>query len=288
MKLPKDFVFDYSGKLFHAREDVNGFVIRTTDGGNTNYSKTMVEYFIRNGIWVRKQMRAVYSLPDYFEFKVKGYDTIFYATLLKTPQQKKCVKVTMATGGVATYGYKEFFKLLRKGEYQLVGCNLNVKYKVLKEKADTTETLLKGLNGERLRESVMQHKEAVTVTHAIVMENSQNLGVYRPDVATRKAGKVRVELVDDGFPFALRELAKVMTWANSNKGYKDHDWKNIPDAENAFKGAAARHRVKFDAQRSFGNEMLDCTDEESGIIHLAHECFNNLALLELALAGKVK
>lgn len=104
----------------------------------------------------------------------------------------------------------------------------------------------------------------------------------------RKADKIRMELVDQGFPLAFLEIAKVMTWANKNKGYKDHDWKQIPDAENAFKGAAARHRVKFDAQRSFGMEMLSCTDEESAIIHLAHECFNNLALLELALSGKIK
>lgn len=104
----------------------------------------------------------------------------------------------------------------------------------------------------------------------------------------RKNGKIRMELVDQGFPLALMELGRVMTWANENKGYKDHDWKQLPDAENGFKGAAARHRVKFDAQRAFGNEMLDCVDEESGIIHLAHEAFNVLALLELALAGRVK
>lgn len=112
--------------------------------------------------------------------------------------------------------------------------------------------------------------------------------IAKPILEERKKDKIRMELVDQGFPLALLELAKVMTWANENKGYKDHDWKNIPNAENAFKGAAARHRVKFDAQRSFGNEMLDCTDEESGIIHLAHEAFNVLALLELALVGKVK
>lgn len=112
--------------------------------------------------------------------------------------------------------------------------------------------------------------------------------IQKPILEERKKDKIRMELVDQGFPLALLELAKVMTWANENKGYKDHDWKNIPNAENAFKGAAARHRVKFDAQRSFGNEMLDCTDEESGIIHLAHELFNTMALLELALVGKVK
>lgn len=124
--------------------------------------------------------------------------------------------------------------------------------------------------------------------HYDYFDLAENSSIERPVLEERKKDKIRMELVDQGFPLALLELAKVMTWANSNKGYKDHDWKNIPDAENAFKGAAARHRVKFDAQRSFGNEMLDCTDEESGIIHLAHECFNTLALLELALARKVK
>lgn len=124
--------------------------------------------------------------------------------------------------------------------------------------------------------------------HYDYFDLAENSSIERPVLEERKKDKIRMELVDQGFPLALLELAKVMTWANSNKGYKDHDWKNIPDAENAFKGAAARHRVKFDAQRSFGNEMLDCTDEESGIIHLAHECFNNLALLELTLAGKIK
>lgn len=127
----------------------------------------------------------------------------------------------------------------------------------------------------------------LNVFEEVGLEESEN-SIAKPILEERKKDKIRMELVDQGFPLALLELAKVMTWANENKGYKDHDWKNIPNTENAFKGAAARHRVKFDAQRSFGNEMLDCTDEESGIIHLAHELFNTMALLELALAGKVK
>ena len=112
--------------------------------------------------------------------------------------------------------------------------------------------------------------------------------IARPILEERKVGKVRMELFDGGFPNAILEIAKVMTWANQNKGYKDHDWKSLPDAENAFKGAAARHRVKLDAQRSFGEDLLNCVDEESNIIHLAHECFNNLALLEMVLVGRIK
>lgn len=113
-------------------------------------------------------------------------------------------------------------------------------------------------------------------------------GIARPILEERKIGKIRMELFDTGFPLAILEIAKMMTWANQYKGYIDNDWKGIPDAENAFKGAAARHRVKLDAQRSFGEDLLNCVDEESGITHLAHECFNNLALLELALSGKIK
>lgn len=112
--------------------------------------------------------------------------------------------------------------------------------------------------------------------------------IQRPILEERKVGKVRMELFDSGFPNAVYEIAKVMTWANENKGYKDNDWKTIPDAENAFKGAAARHRVKQNMQRSFGEDLLNCADEESNITHLAHEAFNVLALLELALVGKIK
>lgn len=112
--------------------------------------------------------------------------------------------------------------------------------------------------------------------------------IKRPILEERKIGKVRMELFDTGFPNAVLEIARMMTWANEHKGYKDNDWKVLPDAENAFKGAAARHRVKLDAQRSFGEDLLNCVDEESNITHLAHECFNNLALLELVLVGRIK
>lgn len=112
--------------------------------------------------------------------------------------------------------------------------------------------------------------------------------IARPILEERKIGKIRMELFDTGFPNAVLEIARMMTWANEYKGYKDNDWKVLPDAENAFKGAAARHRVKLDAQRSFGEDLLNCVDEESNITHLAHECFNNLALLELVLVGRIK
>lgn len=116
---------------------------------------------------------------------------------------------------------------------------------------------------------------------------AEELGVYRPDLETRKVGKIRVELVDDGFPLALREVAQVMTWAQTAKGYKDHDWQNLPNAEIALAAAASRHRTDHIKQRVVeGFDITDCVDGESGLLHKAHEAFGVLAQLELMLRGK--
>lgn len=108
--------------------------------------------------------------------------------------------------------------------------------------------------------------------------------IYRPELETRKVGKTRVELVDDGFPLALREVAKVMTWAQTAKGYKDHDWLNLPDAQVQLAAAASRHRTDQITQHVVqGIPLLECVDPESSIVHKAHEAFGVLAQLELML-----
>lgn len=118
---------------------------------------------------------------------------------------------------------------------------------------------------------------------------SEPLGVFRPNLEDRKVGKVRVELVDDGFPLALREIAKVMTWAQTAKGYKDHDWQNLPNPEQGLSGATSRHRSDNIIQRMVdGLDAKDCVDGESGILHKAHEAFGVLAQLELILRGKIQ
>jgi hypothetical protein len=96
----------------------------------------------------------------------------------------------------------------------------------------------------------------------------------------RKVGKNQMNLVDSGFPNAFQALGAVMTWAAENKGYLVDDWKNIKEPSIAFSGAAARHR----------NDRLRGikTDKESNMLHLAHEAFNVLALLELTLTGVIK
>jgi len=112
--------------------------------------------------------------------------------------------------------------------------------------------------------------------------------IARPVLEERKVGKVQMDLFDSGFPNAITEVAKVMTWAAENKGYKPHDWKGLPNAETEFSAAASRHRVKGFIQKAEGVAAIDRTDEESNIVHLAHTAFNILAELELVLTGKIK
>lgn len=112
--------------------------------------------------------------------------------------------------------------------------------------------------------------------------------IARPILEERKIGKVRMDLFNEGFPNAVLEIAKVMTWANQNKGYKDHDWKNLPDADKNLPAAASRHGIKQLIQKSKGVPAIDRVDEESKIVHKAHEAFNILAELELVLTGVIK
>jgi hypothetical protein len=112
--------------------------------------------------------------------------------------------------------------------------------------------------------------------------------IARPVLEERKVGKVQMDLFDQGFPNAVFEVAKVMTWAAENKGYKPHDWVNLPDAESSFPAAASRHRVKGLIQKVSGVSVNERVDEESAILHKAHEAFNVLAELELMVRGKIK
>jgi hypothetical protein len=134
---------------------------------------------------------------------------------------------------------------------------------------------------------VTKHIPIIKPSKEQVERPAEELGMYRPELGTRKLGKVRVELVDDGFPLALREVAKVMTWAQTAKGYKDHDWQNLDNPEIVLAAAASRHRSDYIMQRVVeGLPALECVDPESNLVHKAHEAFGVLSQLELLLRGK--
>lgn len=115
-----------------------------------------------------------------------------------------------------------------------------------------------------------------------------NESIARPILAERKVGKVPMHMVVDGFPSALREVAKVMGWAGEVKGYKLHDWRSLPDADVEFPSAGYRHMFDNSEMKAQGLSALERVDHESHLVHLAHECFNKLAELELILTGKIK
>ena len=91
----------------------------------------------------------------------------------------------------------------------------------------------------------------------------------------RKNGKLRMELVFEGMPNALRELGKCMTWAIEAKGYSELDFLTVPNGTQKYRGAMYRH----DQKEILGEEF----DDESGLIHATHTAWNALARLELLL-----
>lgn len=146
-----------------------------------------------------------------------------------------------------------------------------------------------GVIGEETSESIIpikRHDDIVDSARFALA--GQGVGVYRPNLEDRKIGKVGMHMVDDGFPNALREVAKVMDWAAEVKGYKLHDWKNLPNAEIAFPSAGYRHRNDNSIQKALGLSASERVDHESALLHKAHEAFNVLAELELILTGVIK
>ena len=158
------------------------------------------------------------------------------------------------------------------------------------DKGGVTTTGFKlGVIGEETSESIIpikRHDDIVDSARFALA--GQGLGVYRPNLEDRKIGKVGMHMVDDGFPNALREVAKVMDWAAEVKGYKLHDWKNLPNAEIAFPSAGYRHRNDNSIQKALGLSASERVDHESALLHKAHEAFNVLAELELILTGVIK
>lgn len=92
------------------------------------------------------------------------------------------------------------------------------------------------------------------------------------------AGKVQFDLLEDGAPNALLEIAKVMSWAVEVKGYHPHSWQEIPDAIRRYKAALGRHRNAIARGERY--------DPESGLLHWAHAACCVIFITELELRSK--
>ena len=99
-----------------------------------------------------------------------------------------------------------------------------------------------------------------------------NISQHEPG-AKLDAGKLRPELVLSAFSRALHEVVAVGTYG-ANK-YTDNGWLSVPDGMARYSDAQLRHRLR----RWIGEDI----DPETGLLHLAHEAWNVLAVLELAL-----
>ena len=77
------------------------------------------------------------------------------------------------------------------------------------------------------------------------------------------------------FQKPLMEVAKV--WDFGAKKYSKSGWKSVPDAKNRYMNALCRHLLK---------SVEEPIDEESGLSHLVHMCFNALVVLHFELEEK--
>lgn len=91
------------------------------------------------------------------------------------------------------------------------------------------------------------------------------------------AGKARPDLVLNGFPRALLAVAGVAAYGAHK--YTEDGWRSVPDGQRRYLAAKDRHRLQG---------AIEAVDAESGLLHLAHEAWNALAALELALSAEVK
>jgi len=87
------------------------------------------------------------------------------------------------------------------------------------------------------------------------------------------AGKQRAGLVLGDFSRALSAVCDVGTFGATK--YSDRGWMAVPNGISRYFDAGCRHFLK----RCRGEEC----DQDSGLLHLAHEAWNKLAELELRL-----
>jgi hypothetical protein len=81
-------------------------------------------------------------------------------------------------------------------------------------------------------------------------------------------GKYRPSLLLEGMPDALTQVAWVLTYGAQK--YEAHSWKGVEMGR--YRDAQGRHLL----ERLSG----ETHDEESGLLHLAHEACNTLFLLQ--------
>lgn len=91
-------------------------------------------------------------------------------------------------------------------------------------------------------------------------------------------GKNRMGLVLQGFSNALWEVGRVGTFGCSK--YGENQWQGLANGKARYLDALCRHLFQY----MQGKDL----DDESGLKHLSHMCWNALCLLEFELKDKME
>jgi hypothetical protein len=114
---------------------------------------------------------------------------------------------------------------------------------------------------------VDMHKKYNPGETIYIMEDPHAGGVKLDD------GKVKAGLVVGGFAPALLEVSKVGT-VGAQK-YSPNGWKSVPNGLDRYNDAKVRHMLLAESEGLY--------DNETGLLHAAHEAWNALAKLQLLL-----
>lgn len=87
-------------------------------------------------------------------------------------------------------------------------------------------------------------------------------------------GKAQPDLILSDMSRAILAVAEVATFGAGK--YTAGGWLHVDDAINRYRNAKQRHMLLG---------ATESCDEESGLLHAAHEAWNALAVLELMLRG---
>ena len=102
-------------------------------------------------------------------------------------------------------------------------------------------------------------------------------------------GKLRTDLLLDGFPRALTSVAQVLDWAVTAKQppYADGGWQYVTPFQPRYRAAMMRHILN--AATAAGNNgrcFSEQVDDETGLPELAHIAACVLMQLEMMLRCK--
>lgn len=111
------------------------------------------------------------------------------------------------------------------------------------------------------------------MTEVVVAEDLRGIG------EKTDAGKPMVGLLIHDMARALWAVAEVATYGVTTGGHPPTSWKTIPAAKKRYADAKFRHELK-----AFSEDF----DKDSKLLHMAHACWNSLALLQLKLESMSK